>query len=121
MPDFISPPQYVQVNGTVCKVKTATLNTAVANNQMVIAAVASQVHRILGWKIFAQGGGATGYNFKGGTSGTVYYNGIRAATLEDYAQIFIGGYFELGINENLLTDVNTTGNATNVFYITYTP
>lgn len=121
MPDFISPPQYIQVSNQVCKIQVARLATVVAADQPIIAAVAGYVHRIMGWKIYAQGGGATGWQLKAGAGGAVKTGGILPAGGQDTLPIFEGGYFELATNQALVADVNTTGNDTNIFYITFIP
>lgn len=111
-----SPPGYYEVKGQIYKLKTAYLAAIVAANQSIIAAVPDYYHRIMGWDIFAQGGGATGGQFDVG--GASAYGWILPAGNKIQREVHDSGYFECATNQALLADVNTTGCDINVFYLT---
>lgn len=112
----ISAPGYYEVKGQIYKLQSKYFAAAVAANQSVIAAVALYYHRIMGWDIFAQGGGATAGTFDVG--GTNLWGWILPAAGQFKRDVHDSGYFECATNQALLVDVNTTGCDINVFYLT---
>ncbi len=120
MPDFISPPQYIQVNGQVYPVLNGVLGAIIGNNQTVITGVASKIIRVVGFHNYGTAVTLSDYTLKEETSGTVKWLGAILGVI-DVGDFYPSGYYELAVGKGLIADVRTTAMYFNIQYIAYTP
>ena len=119
------PLRVFQVNGQVCQLKAAALNSSVANNQQVIAAVTGKRIRVMGG--IYQSGGAAVSNiwFKSNSGGARLTADLRVPMIDNGENFFLPivecGYYETSTGHGLFTDVATDSCNMTVFYIEYTP
>ena len=64
MSSSIDPLRMFEVQGQVSQLSNARLAAAVANDQVIIAAVTGKRHRIMGWVIQSGGAGTTTISLK---------------------------------------------------------
>lgn len=125
----IDPVRYFEISrngsGEVCQLQSVGVSPGVANNTQLIAAVSGKRIRIMG--LFAQSSGAASgsFQFKSGNAGPTLTTAIFTPpnTNGDLFMLPISdsGYWETTTGVGLFTDVTTTGQSMNIFYLVYTP
>lgn len=118
----IDPTRMYQISGQVYPLQTGCISLAIAVGTTVIAASATQRHRIFG--VVAQTNGAAPglLILKAGAAQKLIVGpGTTAAGLPFTLPVIDSGYWETATNEAVLADVTTTAIYLTISYITYTP
>lgn len=123
---MVSPPQYYEVNGEVCKLTPASLRQAggVANI-LVVAAITGKRIRVMGFVGTALGAAASNFNLKDGSGGSAIIQSVGVPAdnvgLNAILPIVDCGYAETSTGVGLYSDSNAGGVNATIFYIAYTP
>jgi len=113
----------IQINGQVYPITTQYFGFAVGAGQTILAANATQRHRVYAMSLQSSGG--AGISFvtikTGATSRFGLYLPPATGGFMNFIPFIEEGYFETATNEALTIDVVTAAAVINLTYITYTP
>lgn len=119
----ISPPKHIEVNNTVCKVKSKYVQIAAGANAAIVPAVSGKIIRVMGFTVVSAGAAFGVCLITDGSGGTVLFDSETPIAINGplILPITETGYFETTVSVALWGATATTAQSFNVFYIEYTP
>lgn len=120
----VNPTKIFVINGQNCPILPAYSVIGIGTNMVAIAAITGKIIRLMGAFLQSNGAASGSISFKNGSAGTTYFNlNTPPSTNGDYFPMPIveSGYLETSAGVGLYSDVATTAQLANLFYIAYTP